>query len=38
VALWVPVTLLGGYYFLREGLSWSESLNLKMEYEQETRP
>ena len=23
VALWVPITLLGAYYFAREGLSWS---------------
>lgn len=24
VALWVPITLLGAYYFAREGLSWGE--------------
>jgi uncharacterized protein (TIRG00374 family) len=29
VALWFPITLLGGYYFFKEGLSWAESLNLK---------
>lgn len=23
-ALWLPITLLGGYYMLREGLSWSD--------------
>lgn len=22
-ALWLPITLLGGYYFVREGMSWS---------------
>ncbi|MGL4648166.1 MAG: hypothetical protein ACRC1H_02060, partial [Caldilineaceae bacterium] len=24
VALWVPVTLVGGYYFIREHLRWSD--------------
>jgi hypothetical protein len=24
VALWVPVTLIGGYYFIREHLRWSD--------------
>ena len=24
VALWLPITLLGGYYMLREGLGWSD--------------
>ena len=35
VALWFPITVLGGIYFLREGLTWSESLNLKAEYSKE---
>ncbi|HSO12276.1 MAG TPA: lysylphosphatidylglycerol synthase transmembrane domain-containing protein [Anaerolineales bacterium] len=26
VALWVPITLLGAYYFAREGIQWSDSL------------
>jgi len=26
VALWLPITLLGAYYFAREGLKWSEKL------------
>jgi uncharacterized protein (TIRG00374 family) len=26
VALWLPVTLLGGYFFAREGLNWSKEL------------
>jgi hypothetical protein len=27
VALWLPITLLGAYYFLRKGLSWSSTVN-----------
>jgi uncharacterized protein (TIRG00374 family) len=27
VALWLPITLLGAYYFLRKGLSWSGTVN-----------
>jgi hypothetical protein len=23
-ALWLPITLLGGYYMLREGLRWAD--------------
>jgi uncharacterized protein (TIRG00374 family) len=26
VALWLPITLLGAYYFAREGIHWSDSL------------
>jgi glycosyltransferase 2 family protein len=26
VALWLPITLLGAYYFTREGIHWSDSL------------
>ena len=26
VALWVPITLLGAYYFTREGLKWGEKI------------
>ena len=26
VALWLPITLLGGYYLAREGIHWSDSL------------
>ena len=32
VALWLPITALGAYYFLKEGLSWSEDLE-KMKIE-----
>jgi hypothetical protein len=31
VALWLPITLLGAYYFVKEGLSWS---NLEAELEE----
>jgi len=24
VALWLPITLLGGYYMIRKGLSWTQ--------------
>jgi uncharacterized protein (TIRG00374 family) len=27
LALWLPITLLGAYYFLRKGLSWSGAVN-----------
>jgi len=27
VALWLPVTLLGGFYFMREGLNWTRDVN-----------
>ena len=27
VALWLPITLLGAYFFLRKGLSWSGAVN-----------
>ena len=26
VALWVPITVLGGYYMAREGIKWSDNL------------
>ena len=29
VALWVPITLLGAYFLAREGLSWSESIEVE---------
>jgi uncharacterized membrane protein YbhN (UPF0104 family) len=32
VALWLPITVLGAYYFLKEGLSWSEDVE-KMKIE-----
>ena len=35
VALWFPITLLGGYYFLKEGLTWADGLNLKLAAEEE---
>jgi hypothetical protein len=25
-ALWLPVTLIGGYFFAREGINWSKEL------------
>jgi uncharacterized protein (TIRG00374 family) len=31
VALWVPITLLGAYYFLRKGLSWREAAQARRE-------
>ncbi|MBT3390981.1 MAG: flippase-like domain-containing protein [Chloroflexi bacterium] len=29
VALWLPITLLGGYYLAREGIHWSDDLKLE---------
>lgn len=29
IALWVPITLLGAYFMAREGLSWSESIEVE---------
>ncbi len=31
VALWLPITLLGGYYLAREGIKWSDSLRAETE-------
>jgi uncharacterized protein (TIRG00374 family) len=31
VALWLPVTVLGGYYLTREGIQWSEALRTEMQ-------
>lgn len=31
VALWLPITVLGAYYFLREGLKWNESYASEVE-------
>lgn len=31
VALWLPVTGLGGYYLAREGIKWSDTLRTEME-------
>ena len=31
VALWLPITLLGGYYLAREGIKWSDSLRAEAE-------
>jgi uncharacterized membrane protein YbhN (UPF0104 family) len=28
VALWLPITALGGYYMLKKGIHWSEELEL----------
>ena len=28
-ALWIPITMLGAYYFIRMGLSWTESTDVK---------
>jgi hypothetical protein len=33
VALWLPITLLGGYFFTREGLKWGEKYETDMEEE-----
>ena len=27
VALWLPITLLGGYYLAKEGIKWGEGVN-----------
>jgi uncharacterized protein (TIRG00374 family) len=31
VALWLPITLLGAYFFLRKGLSWQEAARVRSE-------
>jgi uncharacterized membrane protein YbhN (UPF0104 family) len=31
VALWFPITVLGGYFFLRKGLSWREAQRAQTE-------
>jgi len=31
VALWLPITLLGAYFFTREGIHWSDSLRTEAE-------
>ena len=31
VALWLPITLLGGYYLAREGIKWSDALRAETE-------
>jgi uncharacterized protein (TIRG00374 family) len=31
IALWLPITLLGGYYLAREGIKWSDSLRKEAE-------
>ena len=31
VALWLPITLLGGYYMTREGLKWNDNLRTETE-------
>lgn len=31
VALWLPITLLGAYFFLRKGLSWQEAAQVRGE-------
>ncbi|HRQ32215.1 MAG TPA: lysylphosphatidylglycerol synthase transmembrane domain-containing protein [Anaerolineales bacterium] len=31
VALWLPITLLGGYYLTREGIKWSDTLRTEVE-------
>jgi uncharacterized protein (TIRG00374 family) len=31
VALWLPITLLGAYFFLRKGLSWQEAARVRGE-------
>ena len=31
VALWLPITLLGAYYFTKEGLSWTQKIDLSAE-------
>lgn len=33
VALWVPITLLGAYYFAREGLKWNDQLKTETQTE-----
>jgi uncharacterized protein (TIRG00374 family) len=31
VALWLPITLLGAYYFAREGIKWSDNLRSEIQ-------
>ena len=31
VALWLPITALGGYYMLREGIKWRDAANIKQD-------
>jgi uncharacterized protein (TIRG00374 family) len=33
VALWFPITVLGAYYFMRKGLTWSEAREIEIEEE-----
>jgi uncharacterized protein (TIRG00374 family) len=33
VALWFPITILGAYYFVRKGLTWSEAREIEIEEE-----
>ncbi len=35
VALWLPITLLGGYYLAREGIQWSDALRAETEINHE---
>jgi len=38
VALWLPITALGAYYFVKEGFSLSTDIQqLKKDYQEETR-
>ncbi len=34
-ALWLPITLLGAYYFTREGLKWTQKIEISENAEQE---
>ena len=36
-ALWFPITLLGAYYFSREGLKWSADYRSEVDAERKTR-
>lgn len=38
IALWVPITILGAYYFTKEGLKWSADLELLQAQEELTSP
>ncbi|RJP53675.1 MAG: UPF0104 family protein [Anaerolineaceae bacterium] len=37
VALWLPITLLGGYYLTREGIKWSDTLRTEVGEENASR-
>lgn len=37
-ALWLPITVLGAYYFMREGLKWTQKIDIKEEESEPVEP